>query len=153
MVRLRRWEKCVCFRQPFLGVSWLLNHEFAGGHRLSKAGQRRQNKSSKYLATLALQNELKFRCEWNKRVHSWLLEIRHRGEQLRSESDPKIECERVFGVLNHAAHLIASCGTTVEQLVGDETRAVLANECCKVIASIFGADLYRVYNYGGYHKK
>ncbi len=120
---------------------------------MSRAGERRQRQSSNYLAKLAQQNELAFRREWNKRIRSWLLEIRHRGEKLRAEYDPKVEGELVFSVLDRAADLIASCGLGVEKLVGLETRTVLANECCKVVAGVFGPEMYRVYNYAGYHKR
>lgn len=113
---------------------------------MSKAGQRRQRNSSLYLAALAHESKTKFGLEWNKRIVSWLYEINRRGAEFCKTEDVSVACERVFEVVEKAEKLLADCDTNAKLLVEAETRRVLTNECCKVVARVYGAELYKVVN-------
>lgn len=112
----------------------------------SKTMSRRRRKNSVFLSGMAQGNPERFRFEWGKRIVSWLYEINRRGANLCSSESVGDASVRVFEVLEQAETLLTLCGYPAERLVGEETRSVLANECCKVLARVYGAELYRVVN-------
>ncbi len=113
----------------------------------SKTTRRRRSKKSRFLNATARDSQRTLRFEWDKRIVSWLSEINRRGAALRASEAPDIACGQVFEVVEMAESVLASCDTAVVELVGDETRDVLISECCKVVARIYGAELYKVINH------
>ena len=111
-----------------------------------KSGKRRQQKKARFLSAIAREKQERFYFEWNKRIMSWLYEINRRGAEFCKTEDVSVACERVFEVVEKAEKLLAGCDAEAKQIVEAETRRVLTNECCKVVARIYGAELFKVIN-------
>jgi hypothetical protein len=118
-----------------------INHMSAG-----RSGKRRQQKKARFLSAVACEKQERFCIEWNKRLVSWLYEINRRGAEFCKTEDVSVACERVFEVVEKVEELLAECDDEARQIVEAETRRVLTNECCKVVARVYGAELYKVVN-------
>jgi hypothetical protein len=109
---------------------------------MGKAGQRHRQKLSKRLKELARQDTRIFLKEWQKRLDSWVDEIRRRGQHLRNEDQSDERQAWVFEVLEQAERLLTLCGPEVGRLVGAYTRDILIHECCKAVAFAIDPRMY-----------
>lgn len=114
---------------------------------MSRNTRRREKYEAEKLRQMAERNPAQFRAMWQRRLYAWALEAIRRGVEAADEESTTPAEERlpVFGVLEKAERLLALCGEDARRLVGCETREVLENECCKVIARIGEAHLYRLH--------
>lgn len=112
---------------------------------MGNASLRRQKKLARRLSELAKRNPQKFHEEWNKRVESWILEIRHRAAKVRKD-EPGYKETYVFDILQHIENLLLLCGDEVDKLVGQQTRELLIHECCKVFAALTAKEIYMLGN-------
>lgn len=114
--------------------------------RFSRAGKRRFNKRVNHLVALFRQDEQLFRREWHKQVQGWLREVHRRAKSWHLGS---LRCyvesadgllvpggEHIFGLLEIANAMLAACGSEVEEIIGEETRLLLTNECVKAVAQL-----------------
>lgn len=107
---------------------------------MGKAAERRKASRLRYLATLALANPDRFRSEWDKRMDSWLHEIRRRAGILvdnHGETMPP-----AFDVIKEAERLLHASGLRKDDLEEHRSINILVNECCKVLASHIDNRLY-----------
>jgi hypothetical protein len=115
---------------------------------MATTAQRRQRKQVTFLYSLALHDRSRFEHEWNKRVVSWLYEINRRGTLLSLGETQDASADRVFDVVEQAERLIEAC--EVENMVGTETRRILTNQCCKIVAHFYGSTMHRLVNHRWY---
>ena len=97
---------------------------------------------------MAQDDRRRFQHEWNKRVQSWLHEIHRRGALLRRGEGYHSELGRIFDVIEQAERLIAACG--VEEIVGSETRQLLLAESSRIVARVYGREMFRVITHRWY---
>jgi hypothetical protein len=115
---------------------------------MATTAQRRQQKQARFLRAMAQDDQRRFQHEWNKRVQSWLYEIHRRGALLRRGEGHHPELGRIFDVIEQAERLIAACG--VEDVVGSETRQLLLAESSKIVARVYGREMFRVITHRWY---
>lgn len=125
---------------------------------MSKSGERRLRSDALYLTQLAQMDLEKFHREFNKRLRSWLEEIRRRGNALRDDiysdqPDAGSDEARVFGILEKVNRLLALCAPEVEREVGAKTRNLLKHACAKAVALTVSPDMYKVVYQYKYHQK
>lgn len=119
---------------------------------MTKTALRRQRKQADFLRSTAGKDRRQFEFEWNKRVVSWLYEINRRGALLISGDDAGSGGEGVFEVVEQAERLMSACGVEVVRLIGAQTRQMLTNECCKVVARVYGPAMYKVVTHRWYER-
>lgn len=124
---------------------------------MSKTSERRFRKLARgYADLVATGNVDKFRLAWEQRMRGWLYEIEQRMRQHQERAEPDVITTdetrrgmehnpnpRIFDIFDSANRLLKACGEAVEQLVGDETRAVLSSECANAVACIYDKRLYQ----------
>ena len=115
---------------------------------MATTAQRRQQKQVRFLRLIARDDRRRFQHEWNKRVQSWLHEIHRRGALLRSSEGHHSDPGRIFEIIEQAERLIAACG--VEDIVGSETRQLLLGESSKIVARVYGREMFRVITHRWY---
>ena len=109
-----------------------------------------------YTKLLAEGDVTGFNRAWDERMQVWLREILRRvelhrrperfcpspplGDRRSTVNAPKAE---IFGVLDSANRLLNACGSAVEAMVGEETRATLRSACAKGVACVYDRRLYR----------
>lgn len=113
---------------------------------MGNATQRREKREAARLRELAGQNPERFLMEWQSRIEGWVMEINGRARAAADENVPPGECLPIFDILAKAERLLGLCGERAQQLVGDETRRVVENECCKAVARLTDPRLYRLTN-------
>jgi hypothetical protein len=113
---------------------------------MATTAQRRQQKQARFLRSMAQDDRRRFHHEWNKRVQSWLHEIHRRGALLRRGEGS--ELGRIFEIIEQAERLIAACG--VEEIVGSETRQLLLAESSRIVARVYGREMFRVITHQWY---
>lgn len=109
---------------------------------MGKAAERRKAQRQKYLSGLAKANPEKFRDEWNKRMDSWLLEVRRRAGKFKDEDGKPIP--PAFEVIQHAKRLLTECGIKETVLENCNSVDMLINECCKILSYHIDRRLYQL---------
>jgi hypothetical protein len=112
--------------------------------------ERRASKTAALLSDLYEKDMERFRIELNKRMVSWLDEIRRRAEVLRGRSCHKLDAPSPFAVLE-TARLALSSVRKMDQKEADEAIQQLSTESARVVAAILGPRLYRLV--GCYERK
>lgn len=113
---------------------------------MGKTSKRRLRRMAQRYADILTNGGVEvFRLAWRKREQVWLDQIEccvklHR--QVRGSTS--MTNDKIFDVLDAANRLIRECGNSVEDLVGNETRTILTNECAKAVARIYDRRLHQL---------
>lgn len=111
-------------------------------------------------AVLYLKDKERCLDQWRKNIlQAYLEEIQVRANQLRHRQNKTNRCKttaqinalaknceqsEIFGVYYRANRMLIAAGKGVEQLVGKETRSLLADECAKAVADVYDKRLYQL---------
>jgi len=100
-------------------------------------------KRREFLVRIAGGNRERFALEWERQISFWLHEIHQEaaGGSMTGRS--------VFDVVREAKALLAACGESAVREQGKRTIDILNNECCRMIAPMMGAGVYRMNAYLG----
>lgn len=114
---------------------------------VKKASQRRLRKIAKLYTELVRNDQERFLRAWDKRTQRWLADIQIRAALLRTQISKRTNnCmdrqDEIFEVLESANCLIAACGHSVNEMIGEQTRSILRAECAKAVASVYDRRLY-----------
>lgn len=108
------------------------------GDCMGKAADRRNQRRGTFLSQLFLENPERFEFEWEKRVLSWLSDIR------MATKDGNMQGPSVFRIVDHAASVLRGCGEEAVRKHGEATRRLLENTCCRALSQQFDKRLYRL---------
>ena len=75
---------------------------------MGKAAKRRKEMRMKYLAKLAERHPARFENEWEKRLSSWIEQIRKDAGRLKSKKDKTVA--PVFGLVEEIMTILKNCG-------------------------------------------
>jgi len=112
---------------------------------MGKAAIQRRAKRSRYLAGLARNEPERFRREWEKRLASWIDEIRLNAGKLRDKEKHRVPA--VFERLKEAMVILEGCGDEAFRRYAPYTYHLLATECCRQFAINVDPRLYRLNYY------
>ena len=110
---------------------------------MGKAAKRQRKKSLDYLVRLSYENPERFEYQWDKRMVSWLENIRYlsmqwpRGQKVRG---------RIFGIVDRAMEILEACDGRIYQSYGPKTFGQLSHECAARLAIVIDPRLYRLSN-------
>lgn len=111
---------------------------------------RRASQTAALMSSLYNTDKAQFYIELNKRMVSWLDEIRHRAELLRDTGSHLNSGLSVFAVLENAEYALRSV-RKMDQTEINEAINQLTAESIKVLAKVLGPEFYRLI--GRYHPK
>jgi hypothetical protein len=111
---------------------------------MGKAAKRRQMSRRRFLAKLSSENPVAFEFQWERRIDSWMSEIRFAAREWKSGGDASRE--RIFLILDEAMVVLENCGADIYGKFAKKTHALLCNECCAAVADVVGAEMYRLSN-------
>ena len=108
---------------------------------MGKAAQRRLRHREAHLAELSHRDPERFEAAWEKRVDSWLEEIRDRAREWRSGD---IEgWRRLFDISDRAVSTIRCCSPTARRRHLQATIDLFEHVCAVEVAAIVDRRLYR----------
>jgi hypothetical protein len=111
---------------------------------MGKAARKRQRGQSRYLAQIAaIQPEL-FAEKWDRRINSWLWEIKLSIAEWKRGGDAA--GERIFGIVDTAMETLAACGPEIYDKYAKHTYELLCHEYCAGVAGVIDQRLYRLSN-------
>lgn len=113
---------------------------------MGKAARKRLQGKIRYLAEIAETRPELFAHKWDRRMDSWLREIRLSIADWRRGGDAAHE--RVFEIVDGAMETLEACGPEMFERHAKDTFHVLCDACCAGAAVILDGRLYRLSNYG-----
>lgn len=113
---------------------------------MGKAARKRLRGKIRYLAEIAETRPELFAHKWDRRMDSWLREIRLSIAEWKRGGDAS--GERVFAIVDGAMETLAACGPEMFDRHAKDTFNVLCDACCAGAAGILDGRLYRLSNYG-----
>jgi hypothetical protein len=118
---------------------------------MGRAVRKRQRGQSRYLAKIAATHPALFAEKWDRRIDSWLLEIKLSVAEWKRGGNAATE--RVFNIVDAAMATLAACGTTAYEQHARHTYDTLCSECCTGAAEILDPHLYQLSNYDSFKFK
>jgi hypothetical protein len=112
---------------------------------MGKAARQRRLRRMKFLADLAKEDSSRFDMEWERRLSSWLEQIRKDAGILRNAEGRSVVA--VFEYVQEAIALLSLCGQEVFEKYGESSWEVLTNECCRSLARRVDPSLFRLSKY------
>lgn len=112
---------------------------------MGKAARKRLRGRSRYLTRIAETQPELFAEKWNRRIDSWLTEIKLSVAEWKLGGDAANE--RIFDIVDSALATLAACGPVMFDQYAKHTYDVLCNECCVGAAGILDRHLYKLSNY------
>lgn len=112
---------------------------------MGKAARKRLRGQSRYLAKISETWPELFAEKWDRRIDSWLREIRLSIAEWEQGGDAANE--RVFEIVDGALTTLAACGLMMYERYAKQTYDVLCNECCVSAAGVLDPHLYKLSNY------
>lgn len=112
---------------------------------MGKAARKRLKGQSCYLAKIAETRPELFAEKWDRRIGSWLREIRLSIAEWKVGGDAA--SERIFEIVDGALTTLSACGPKMFDRHAKHTYDVLCNECCVGAAGILDSHLYKLSNY------
>jgi hypothetical protein len=109
---------------------------------MSKGSLRRRARRRAYLWRPAKKNPEKFWAEWSERLESWSREADRRARLWRDEEGRRLP--KAFSLVDEAMNELRGCGREAMALEGEETREMMADSCCRVVAQAYDHRLYRL---------
>lgn len=113
---------------------------------MSKVARRRKIRRRDLLVRQSYRSAERFAREWEKRMESWLCEIRCLARQWRSGGADV--GRRLFDIVDEAVCILNLCEPQVRQLHMENTHDALINECCRCTSMVVDRRLYRLSNAG-----
>ncbi len=111
---------------------------------MGKAALRRKARRKDYLAELSRRDPARFAREWDKRLNSWLFEIRSIANEWAKGG---IESHRhIFSVVDAAMDILSACEASVYHQHKSSTFDLLSNEAAAQTARVTDRRLYRPSN-------
>ena len=109
---------------------------------MSRGSKKRQQRRREYMARLSNhENSTKFSREWQKRLESWVRDLKHYAPRFRDKDGAPMPT--AASVVNKILKELASYGEQAITLEYDNTLKVLEHCYCKTIATVFDRNLYR----------
>lgn len=118
---------------------------------MGKAARKRQRGQSRYLARIAAEQPELFAEKWDRRIDSWLREIRLAIAEWKRGGDAV--SERVFEIVDGALETLDACGPEMFNRHAKGTYNTLCDAYCTGAAGILDRRLYRLSNYRLMHRK
>lgn len=113
---------------------------------MGKAARQRRRRRMQYLVNLSYSDPDLFGESWERRIDSWLLQVRKQGHLWAigksEQSDMKI-----FDYVDDAMHILSLCDESVRKEHERYTYDVLSHECSLQIAGITDRRLYSTSNF------
>ena len=126
---------------------------------LKKTSQRRLRKIARHYDQLLRSDREAFLRAWESRTKLWLADIQKRAALLRTPGPKEPTTayidrqNEIFEVLESANRLILTCGKSVNEMIGEETRSTLRAECAKAVARVYDRRLYRPISWHSYNRR
>lgn len=112
---------------------------------MGKAARKRLRGQGRYLAKIAQSQPERFAEKWERRIDSWINEIRLSIAEWKAGGNATHE--RVFEIVDGALVTLATCGPVMFDRHAQHTYDVLCNECCAGAADVLNSHLYKLSNY------
>ena len=111
---------------------------------MGKAARRRKARRRGYLAELSYEALARFGWESDKRLQSWLSEIRLlAGRWAKGEDESE---RRFFELVDYVISIFEGCERSTHQKYLSENRSVITHECCAQVSRVIDPRLYRLSN-------
>lgn len=108
---------------------------------MSKAARRRARRQNEYLVKLSFHDPARFEEAWEKRVESWMAEIRTRAKDWRKGG---IESRLLlFEIVGRADAIIRECSPGARRKHRMDTHGLLEAECARLVAECVDRRLFR----------
>ena len=111
---------------------------------MGSAAESRKENRKRFLARLATECPERFPYHWERRVDSWMIEIRLAAREWASGGDTVRS--RIFPIVETAMETLAACGPEAWERYAAWTHGVLVHECTARVAGIVDPRLYRLSN-------
>lgn len=111
---------------------------------MGKAAKKRRDNRKRYLVNLASLNSEYFDYQWERRLDSWLTEIRLTAQDW-GRNTTGME-KRVFSILDEAMGILEACDPAVYAKYADKTYKSLNDACCRYVSGVVDPRLYRLSN-------
>lgn len=113
---------------------------------MSKNARRRIRRQNEYLIMISFESPDRFDLAWEKRISSWLVDIRRLA---LSWKDGRMDTgEALFDIVDRALLILERCAGPVRRRHWQQTCDVLSDACCRNIAAITDR---RLYDSGWFH--
>ena len=109
---------------------------------MGKAATKQRKAVGRYLAAVFEQDPQAFECKWDRRLESWIVEIRTRGKSWRTGGSGALK--QIFAILDSAMETLRACGPEIYGRQAHRTYSLLAGECCRQVADTVDGRLYRL---------
>jgi hypothetical protein len=113
---------------------------------MGKAAVQRRLKRMKYLARLAKEDPEGFGLAWEKRVSSWMGQVKKDAGRLRTCEGNRAASP--FERVDEAMEALSGCGEEMCQRHALKAFDLLTTECCRQVAAHADRRLFRLNNYG-----
>ena len=111
---------------------------------MGSAAENRKENRKRYLARLAAECPELFTYHWERRLESWMIEIRLAARDWFSGGEAaKV---RIFSIVDTAMETLAACGPAAWERYAVQTHGILVHECTSYVAGIVDPRLYRLSN-------
>ena len=110
---------------------------------MGKAARQRRRRRVQYLVNLSFSEPEKFADSWERRIDSWLVQVRTLSCQWakgRAQSGDM----KIFDFVDEAMEILSQCDEPVRKKYAHSTYEVLSHECSVQVAGITNRHLYRV---------
>jgi len=109
---------------------------------MGKAATKQRKAVGRYLAAVFEQDPQAFECKWDRRLESWIDEIRTRGKSWANWRLGAVK--QIFAILDNAMETLRACGPEIYGRQAHRTHSLLAGECCRQVADTVDGRLYRL---------
>lgn len=107
---------------------------------MGKAARRRYERQARYLIRMSYIDPNQFQAAWDKRIMSWLNDIRKQAYEWKAGRQDS--GKSLFDIVDRAMWILDRCAAPVRKNHWQHTHDVLAEACCRQIASITDQRLY-----------
>jgi hypothetical protein len=111
---------------------------------MGKATRTRQDCRRHYLVRLSAESTDYFAYQWERRLDSWLTEIRlTAGDWSECGKDAG---KTVFSILDEAMSILEDCGSSIYEKYAPQTYKTLCDACCQYVAGAIDPKMYKLSN-------
>lgn len=112
---------------------------------MGKAARQRRRRRVKYLVNLSFCAPEQFSESWERRIDSWLIQVRRLGRMWAMGKVQKNDM-KIFDYIGEAMHILSQCDEPVRKAYECYTYDVLCHECSMQVAKITDRRLYNTSN-------
>ncbi len=109
---------------------------------MGKAAMKQRKAAGRYLAAVFHEDPQAFDRKWDRRLQSWIHEIRSRGRGWRKGGAEALRL--IFAVPDIAMETLRACGPEIYERQAKRTWSLLTGECCRQVADTVDGRLYRL---------